>query len=287
MINRQKTANKGSWGQRATMTALGAVLIGTQLTVLAMVVKPWSQESQAQAAMVMDRAEQETPLIDRSGKFNPVAAPQEPTAAPNAVARTGVEATAPEPVEMLVEELLEKQQLSKDSGSETVTEQATASMPGPRNEPELVAAPINSVETQAEQAKVSYQDPLPANRVAFPYPRRRPDHIVDNAVVTPPAQNGSSHDWLRDQPAQYYTLQLVSMLDAYRVRKLENELSDIHDVQRIAFILDGRTRHVLVQGAYASKADARRAANALRTRTGEKPWPRRISAVVKALESRA
>ena len=269
MINRQKTANKGSWGQRATMTALGAVLIGTQLTVLTMVVKPWSQESQAQAAMVMDRAERETPLIDRSGKFHPVAAPQEPTAAANAVARTGVEATAPEPVEMLVEELLEQQQIPKDSGSETV------------------AAPINGVETQAEQAKVSYQDPLPANRVAFPHPRRRPDHIVDNAVVTPPVQHGSSHDWLRDQPAQYYTLQLVSMLDAYRVRKLENELCDILDVQRIAFILDGRTRHVLVQGAYASKADARRAANALRTRTGEKPWLRRISAVVKALESRA
>ncbi len=82
-----------------------------------------------------------------------------------------------------------------------------------------------------------------------------------------------NEQWLAQQPANNWTLQLASVLDKASLDHMIRT-KKLNEAKIVRQIRDGQTRYVLIQGSFSDRASAREAATAVRTRTGISPWVR-------------
>jgi septal ring-binding cell division protein DamX len=98
--------------------------------------------------------------------------------------------------------------------------------------------------------------------------------VVDTSGVSAPALS-ADENWLQQQPAQHYTLQLASMADKQALEKMiaQKGISDSRIVMQKR--LDDE-RYVLLTGSYANKADAAERAKQVKETYGISPWVRKV-----------
>ncbi|SIN92403.1 Sporulation related domain-containing protein [Sulfurivirga caldicuralii] len=82
-----------------------------------------------------------------------------------------------------------------------------------------------------------------------------------------------SEQWVAQQPADHWTLQLASVLDKASLDHMIRN-KQLNEAKIIRQIRDGQTRYVLIQGSFAERTSAKEAAAAIRQRTGISPWVR-------------
>ncbi len=92
----------------------------------------------------------------------------------------------------------------------------------------------------------------------------------------------SGEVWLAAQPAGYWTLQLASVLDRDSLVQLKHN-KRLEQAEIVRQKRSGRTFYVLVLGSFSDKAEARRAAETIRSQTGINPWIRPVRDLQKKL----
>ncbi|MEM7406005.1 MAG: SPOR domain-containing protein [Pseudomonadota bacterium] len=134
---------------------------------------------------------------------------------------------------------------------------------------------------------------------SWPRPRPRPVGLgtttafqrsastVEPQPTAAPVGGPSGQNWWAYQPGDHFTLQLVSMRNAERVRKLASELTAYPRLAELTLKRGERVQHVLVQGTYRNAAAAAGIAKELARKTGEQPWLRRFSELRRALSNDA
>ena len=119
---------------------------------------------------------------------------------------------------------------------------------------------------------------------APPAPRPKPKPALVKPVPAKPADSLLGEKWLREQPGNYYTLQLlaseqVSGLKSYALRhRLPAPVAGVANIRK------GQYLYVLLQGSHADRAAADAALKALPAEVqASKPWVRRFEDIRLAL----
>jgi septal ring-binding cell division protein DamX len=90
------------------------------------------------------------------------------------------------------------------------------------------------------------------------------------------------------QPAASYTVQLVSLSSAERVRSYIAEQPDPGSFATYRLLRNGQVFHVVVYGAFTNKAQATQAATRLsRTAGNVQPWIRQFGQVQESIRTTA
>jgi len=108
-------------------------------------------------------------------------------------------------------------------------------------------------------------------------------------VAKQPRPSGTlPSSWIKQQPADQYTIQLVSTVDSdtltqfIKRHKLADQVAYYHKK------VNGKTWHALVYGVYPSVAEARQAVAALPTALrNNKPWIQGIQTIQQAIDDPA
>ncbi|WP_178863814.1 SPOR domain-containing protein [Thiomicrorhabdus cannonii] len=98
--------------------------------------------------------------------------------------------------------------------------------------------------------------------------------VVDASSVSAPALS-ADENWLQQQPAQHYTLQLASMADKQALEKMVAQ-KGIGDSRIVMQKRLDDVRYVLLTGSYANKADAAERAKQVKETYGISPWVRKV-----------
>ncbi len=159
---------------------------------------------------------------------------------------------------------------------------------------EAALAQLANVDVQAKEAGLSVSNvpPAPEPMPAVPPDEATPATIApstqpDANTVAAPAKKATSEPvttlkgepWLLTQSPSHYTLQLMSMkteapLQAFTASHPLTTETAYFRVNRL-----GETRHVLLTGIYATRAQAEQAAQDITKLTGITPWIRSIGSI--------
>lgn len=94
-------------------------------------------------------------------------------------------------------------------------------------------------------------------------------------LVEPRKPQDADVNWLLQQPAEAFVLQLASMPDRSGIEKVIRD-KRVQGGRIIPQLRDGRQSYILVVGAYQGRAEANQKAIELKDSTGISPWIRRI-----------
>jgi septal ring-binding cell division protein DamX len=127
--------------------------------------------------------------------------------------------------------------------------------------------------------------PSAATAIAPPPPAKSP------AAVEAPAPSGGTgaeilgSEWLANQPAQNFTLQLLASHSRYTARRFAGQAGLAGPLALVAMESDGMPLQLLLQGSYPTRAEAEQAAKGLPA--GIRPWIRSISGVRQVMKPEA
>jgi hypothetical protein len=177
---------------------------------------------------------------------------------------------------------------------------ASISRPRPRARPESIAMSTPSVAKVAESTgtptKLASAPPTPSVVSSSQQSEALvsgADVVAEKVALDKPAPTkkhrtaGAQPVWFEGHPGNHFTLQLVSMRAPAGVETLLGELSGFPQLAHVRIQRPDGTQHVLLQGIYAARDEAQRAAKMFSGRTGEKPWIRRLDDVLNALQKGA
>lgn len=91
--------------------------------------------------------------------------------------------------------------------------------------------------------------------------------------------------WLKQQPSDHYTLQLMAAVSPAPLYTLAGRVAQTEPVAVVASRRNGKQLHLLLQGSYATRHDAEHAAQQIGQQYGERPWIRRFSSLPELFES--
>lgn len=94
-------------------------------------------------------------------------------------------------------------------------------------------------------------------------------------LVEPRKPQDADVNWLLQQPAEAFVLQLASMPDRSGIEKVIRD-KRVQGGRIVPQLRDGRQSYILVVGAYQGRAEANQKAIELKDSTGISPWIRRI-----------
>jgi DamX protein len=106
---------------------------------------------------------------------------------------------------------------------------------------------------------------------------------VDLSESNPAGTHSSA--WIKRQPADHYTIQLVSTVEKETLNPFirHHKLDD-----RVAYYrknINGKTWHALIYGVYSSTAEARAAVSELPDElSNNKPWIQKIQTIQQAID---
>jgi len=142
-------------------------------------------------------------------------------------------------------------------------------------------------EPVSREAELSYQA-APVDDFASP-PEMGPEADLEPNMVSdlePPAEvveeSQSAGDTFLDQPADYYTMQLMASVDIDRVMRFAQE-EQISTRFIVATVRDGVVWHVLLLDVYADYSSAVAARDEIAPSLKNEPWIRRVSSVQKLM----
>jgi DamX protein len=131
-----------------------------------------------------------------------------------------------------------------------------------------------------------------ARKPATPVPRKpatpvlaQPEH--DLAVAAPPSAavgRTQTAQWLRQQPAKYFTLQLFATKSREKRDAFVNQQEHPDRFATFETTRNGEPWFAVTYGVYATQADAKAAAAGLPANVGVEPWIRSIGSVQAAIE---
>jgi len=169
----------------------------------------------------------------------------------------------------------------------TVDHEERSAVPATVTSPPPSAPAETTPVTPAEPTEIAVAEPAPQE--APPETSAANDSGASDQAKGPAepaiATELSDDQWLGSRPGGHYTLQLLVMTPEGAKRFIAHQDlgEELHTFERIR---NGKTLIVLLYGDYASKADAREAANVLAARIKSlKPWIRALASVQKDLNS--
>ena len=165
---------------------------------------------------------------------------------------------------------------ASDTPNETTTPPDAATRPADRTDGDANAA---SVSESASSASVQ---PAPAPTV-HAQPERKPP----GAAAPPSAAVGKPQtaQWLRQQPAKYFTLQLFATTSRAKRDAFVNQQEHPDRFATFETTRNGEPWYAVTYGVYATQAEAKSAAAALPASVGKvEPWVRTIASVQAAIE---
>lgn len=136
--------------------------------------------------------------------------------------------------------------------SENAHQGATPAKPGAG----LGLAAEASSRPEASVAATVPTQPAPASAPTSPRASTPPQH-------SPPPKQGSSDDWLRDQPADHYTIQVAGAYDRSSLERYARDTLRGRSVHIVRTRRQGREWFVAVTGSYATRQAAHTALAAL------------------------
>lgn len=159
--------------------------------------------------------------------------------------------------------------------------------PPPAEVPPVAAEPPTPA---APSAPIAEAPPAPATppRAAVSPPPPTPAAKPPAPSINPPAAPSATPDlkgveWVRAQPSDHFTLQLMALKDEQGVRRIIAR-HRLADAAYFPIRRDGRTLYVLVYGSYLSREAATRAAAELPAGLiSGQPWVRNFQALQKEL----
>lgn len=137
---------------------------------------------------------------------------------------------------------------------------------------QVVAAP-----TETQPAADNAIAPLPPAKAPAPLEVPPPPGGTEPAIL------GS--EWLANQPAQNFTLQLLASHSRYIARRFAGQVGLAGPLALVAMERDGMALQLLLQGSYLTRAEAEQAANGLPV--GVSPWIRTIASVQQVMKPEA
>jgi type II secretory pathway predicted ATPase ExeA len=193
------------------------------------------------------------------------------------------------------ERTLESEQEDQPSDVLALTRQDAARADAPQAEDPQVAAFEESAVTaerppESVAPDVTEQDEVEAPAAAAPASPL--EGAVAAAPVPAPAPQTASADgprdsaWILAQPADRFTLQLLSSSSAERASAYVEQRSRPQDFAIYRLLRDGKFLHVVIYGNYGSRGEAERAATSSEaTAGGVKPWIRPFKEVQGAVRT--
>ncbi|MAT64440.1 MAG: hypothetical protein CMN57_02200 [Gammaproteobacteria bacterium] len=147
--------------------------------------------------------------------------------------------------------------------------------PSPTAEPSEPDTPTPPEQAPAEAEAPTGPAPAPAEPVAPSQPQAA--SAPADTVTTPAAQ---APDWLADQPADHYTLQLLGARDPETVERFLARHGDQAELHAIRTWRKDAAWHIVVTGSYPDRAAATTARAALPAALRQlQPWPRRFDQI--------
>ncbi len=240
--------------------------------------RPMPQESSALPGAVTDTpapvvqtADVADPLSTQADEetATPAVAPAEGSGVPEAL--TPSPATAPDSPEPMAGAATPLPVPVEDAAPAEAMTSSTA-VPSPS-----VAAPA------PEPAAIAIPTPEPAAAAAptTPTPPKRPDPVAQKPAPVPAAPAAG----LLDKPATTHTLQLLGLSDRAKAERFVRERGITAQASIVTIQLNGRPLHLIVYGAYPTRAAAVAAMGRLpATLKDTKPWARSVGSLRNALK---
>lgn len=154
---------------------------------------------------------------------------------------------------------------------------AAEAPPSPAPEPTEPEPPAPREQAPAEAEPPGEEAPAPAAPAVPTQPQ------ADSApadAVRPPAAPAPAPDWLADQPAEHYTLQLLGARDPETVERFLARHGDEAELHAIRTWRKAAAWHIVVTGSYPDRAAATAARGALPAALRQlQPWPRRFDQI--------
>ncbi|WP_373017232.1 SPOR domain-containing protein [Thiomicrorhabdus sp.] len=134
------------------------------------------------------------------------------------------------------------------------------------------------VEEKVEQPVEPQAPSLEVPRIEQPIVK-----LVDEIAEPKPAEidtkpleaYSSDEKWLLEQPAQYYILQLASMVEKDTLMSMVKQ-KGLMDTRIVVQKRLDSVRYVLITGGYANKADADKRSKEIKQQYGISPWVRKV-----------
>jgi DamX protein len=166
----------------------------------------------------------------------------------------------------------------------TPTTPASIAAPAPEPAPTATAVAAPSAEAEPEAAEPEAAEPEAVEPEAVePATTAGADAVPMRAS---PAATVRDARWILGQPSDSYTLQLVSLSSADRVRTYLGEQADPGRFATYRLQRNGRVLHVVIYGTYADRAAAEAAARDLPASVGSvQPWIRPFADVQAAVRT--
>lgn len=202
------------------------------------------------------------PPADAGAISRPLDLPRSEGEAPG---RQGGEAAAPRPI------------IARPAtgGSSGVAAALEAAAPAPAQAPAAAGQPPAPAATRVT--------PPSAAPVAPPPPAARPPA---SAAVSASGGSARNASWILGQPATSYTVQLVSLSSAERALAYIAQQPDPGSFATYRMMRNGQLFHVVIYGAFASKAQADQAAARLPASVGNiQPWVRTFGQVQESIRT--
>ncbi len=135
----------------------------------------------------------------------------------------------------------------------------------------------------ASVAQQTPQEPAPEEVVADDEPVAVAPKVVESAPAPPEPGGVRDAAWLRAQPADYYTLQLVSVSSQDRVHAFVDKQREPSEFAWYALQRSDKTLYVITYGVFATLEEARAAASDLPKEIGNlEPWIRQLKFIQEA-----
>lgn len=171
---------------------------------------------------------------------------------------------------------------------------SAAAQSAPDKTPDLPAQPKSPEDKPAADKPAAAEQPAAAKSKPEPIKKRpaKPKKAPSKAKPTAPnnlvAALGHDSSWIKKQPAQNFTLQLIG---GYQLGTLHRYIARHPqlDVSQLSYYLSynkrGKAWHSLIYGSYSNLHSARKAASALeKSLKIKQPWIRRFSSIHRALK---
>ena len=151
-----------------------------------------------------------------------------------------------------------------------------------------------TVGRKADNWKVRLQDPLSkhkaeaAFRVTAVAKKDKPASSTTPSRSASPGKGLNGEDWIARQTPQHFTLQLLGSHQKDSLQKFVTQHQLQNDVAGFTSLRNNRPWYVLIQGRYASRAEAEKASRVVRKNIpGIKPWIRPFADIQKILQQQA